>query len=92
MAQHAQNLKDEVDILKHTSDKVEKLESTIQNYKIKLEEMVDLKTQMKQMEENNSKYLEKIIQLEEVIIVFNLKLKLIILKKKKITNKRRPKK
>ncbi len=84
MAQHAQNLKDEVDILKHTSDKVEKLESTIQNYKIKLEEMVDLKTQMKQMEENNSKYLEKIIQLEEVIIVFNLKLKLIILKKKKI--------
>ncbi len=82
MAQHAQNLKDEVDILKHTSDKVEKLESTIQNYKIKLEEMVDLKTQMKQMEENNSKYLEKIIQLEEVIIVFNLKLKLIILKKK----------
>lgn len=91
MAQHAQNLKDEVDILKHTSDKVEKLESTIQNYKIKLEEMVDLKTQMKQMEENNSKYLEKIIQLEEVIIVFNLKLKLIIPKKKKI-NKRRPKK
>ena len=49
MAQHAQNLKDEVDILKHTSDKVEKLESTIQNYKIKLEEMVDLKTQMKQI-------------------------------------------
>jgi hypothetical protein len=91
MAQHAQNLKDEVDILKHTSDKVEKLESTIQNYKIKLEEMVDLKTQMKQMEENNSKYLEKIIQLEEVIIVFNLKLKLIILKKRKL-NKRRPKK
>jgi hypothetical protein len=91
MAQHAQNLKDEVDILKHTSDKVEKLESTIQNYKIKLEEMVDLKTQMKQMEENNSKYLEKIIQLEEVIKVFNLKLKLIIPKKKKI-NKRRPKK
>jgi len=66
MAQHAQNLKDEVDILKHTSDKVEKLESTIQTYKIKLEEMVDLKTQMKQMEENNTKYLEKIIQLEEV--------------------------
>lgn len=65
IAQNAQNLKDEVDILKHTSDKVEKLESTIQTCKIKLEEMADLKTQMKQMEDNNSRYLEKIIQLEE---------------------------
>ncbi len=67
IAQDAQHLKDEVDILKHTSDKVEKLESAIEIYKIKLEEMADLKNQMRQLEENNSKYLEKIVQLEEVI-------------------------
>jgi protein HOOK3 len=36
IAQQAQNLKDEVDILKHTSDKVEKLESSIQTYRIKV--------------------------------------------------------
>lgn len=66
LAQDAQILKDEVDILKHTSNKVEKLELTIDNYKIKLEEMCDLKRQIKQMEENNTRYLEKIIGLEEV--------------------------
>jgi len=32
-----------------------------------LEEMADMKTQLKQMEDNNSKYLEKIIQLEEEV-------------------------
>jgi chromosome segregation ATPase len=67
LAQDAQNLKDEIDILKHTSDKVEKLESTIEAYKIKLEEMADLKKQIKISEENNTKYLEKIIILEEEV-------------------------
>ena len=66
LAQDAQILKDEVDILKHTSNKVEKLELTIDTYKIKLEEMCDLKRQIKQMEDNNTRYLEKIIGLEEV--------------------------
>jgi chromosome segregation ATPase len=67
LAQDAQNLKDEIDILKHTSDKVEKLESTIDAYKIKLEEMADLRKQIKMSEENNTKYLEKIIILEEEV-------------------------
>ena len=66
LVQNSQVLKDEIDVLKHTSDKVEKLESTIESYKIKMEEMVDLKKQMKQMEENNTRYLEKILGLEEV--------------------------
>lgn len=69
MALEHQNLKDEIDILKHTSDKVEKLESTIETYKIKLEEMADLKKQMKALEENNTKYLEKILLMEEVFIL-----------------------
>lgn len=60
-----QSLRDEIDILKHTSDKVEKLESIIETYKIKLEEMADLKRQMKGLEENNSSYLQKILSMED---------------------------
>ena len=66
LAHDAQVLKDEIDVLKHTSDKVEKLESTIEMYKIKLEEMADLKVQMKQLQENNAGYLEQIVQMEKV--------------------------
>ena len=66
LAHDAQVLKDEIDVLKHTSDRVEKLESTIEMYKIKLEEMADLKQQMKQLQENNAAYLEQIVQMEKV--------------------------
>lgn len=66
LVQDAQVLKDEIDVLKHTSDRVEKLESTIEMYKIKLEEMADLKQQMKQLQENNAAYLEQIVQMEKV--------------------------
>ena len=41
MSQDTQALKDELDILRHNTDKVSKLETTIQTYKIKLEEMSD---------------------------------------------------
>jgi protein HOOK3 len=67
VAQEHQNLKDEIDILKHTSDKVEKLESSIENYKIKLEEMADLKKQMKSQENNNAANLEKLFVMEEEV-------------------------
>jgi chromosome segregation ATPase len=62
-----QSLKDEIDVLKHTSDKVDKLESLIETYKLKLEEMADLKRQMKGLEENNTSYLEKILGMEEEV-------------------------
>lgn len=61
-----QNLKDEIDILRHNCEKVEKLESSIENYKIKLEDMKDLRQQVKCLEETNSENLGKIFQLEEV--------------------------
>ena len=67
VAQENQCLKDEIDILKHTSDRVEKLESTIDTYKIKLEEMADLKRQMKNQEENNVKHVERILFMEEEV-------------------------
>ncbi len=66
LAQNSQVLKDEIDVLKHASDKVEKLESAIDSYKIKMNELVDLKKQMKQTEENNTRYLERTLRLEEV--------------------------
>ena len=62
-------------MLKHRSDKVEKLETTIESYKLKLEEMVDLKRQIKSLEENNTKYLEKILVMEEVSRTQNSKKK-----------------
>ena len=68
VAQENQCLKDELDILKHTSERVEKLESTIDNYKIKLEEMADLRRQMKSQEENNAKYVERIVCMEEEVV------------------------
>ena len=61
-----QNLRDEIDILRHNCEKVEKLESSIENYKIKLEDMSDLRQQIKCLEETNSDNLGKIFQLEEV--------------------------
>jgi hypothetical protein len=66
MSQDTQSLKDELDILRHNTDKVSKLENTIQTYKIKLEEMSDLKNQIKLLETTNTKYMEQIIQMEEV--------------------------
>lgn len=61
-----QNLKDEIDILRHNYEKVEKLESSIENYKIKLEDMTDLRQQIKCLEETNSENLGKMFYLEEV--------------------------
>lgn len=82
MAQEHQNLKDEIDILKHTSDKVEKLESSIENYKIKLEEMADLKKQMKSQEDNNAANLEKLFVMEgEVKKIASLKSQIDMYKK-----------
>ncbi|KAM7286891.1 protein Hook homolog 3 isoform X2 [Ixodes scapularis] len=44
----AQSLKDELDVLRHTSDKVEHYEATIETYKKKLEDLSDLKRQVSQ--------------------------------------------
>lgn len=66
IGQDTQALKDELDVLRHNSEKVSKLENTIQMYKIKLEEMSDLKNQIKILEITNTKYMEQIIQMEEV--------------------------
>jgi len=62
---------------------VEKLESTIETYKIRLEEMCDLKRQLTDLEESNTRYLEKMIGLEdEVRKMTSLKTQIDMYKKK----------
>jgi len=65
LADQSRTLKDEVDILRETSDKVTKYESIIETYKKKLEEMGDLKRQVKYLEEKNTEYMQNNLDLEE---------------------------
>uniref|UniRef100_A0A1B6DZC8 Protein hook n=2 Tax=Clastoptera arizonana TaxID=38151 RepID=A0A1B6DZC8_9HEMI len=64
-AGEARYLKDEVDILRETADKVVKYESTIQSYKKKLEELGDLKREVKMLEGKNMSYIEQNMELEK---------------------------
>jgi len=65
LADQSRALKDEVDILRETSDKVVKYEATIDTYKKKLEEMGDLKRQIKFLEEKNTEYMQTNLDLED---------------------------
>jgi len=65
LADQARGLKDEVDILRETSEKVGKMEGIIETYKKKLDEMGDLKRQIKYLEDKNTEYMENNIVLEE---------------------------
>jgi len=65
LADQARSLKDEVDILRETSEKVGKYEGIIETYKKKLDDMGDLKRQIKYLEDKNSEYMESNIVLEE---------------------------
>ncbi|XP_064625842.1 protein Hook homolog 3-like [Lineus longissimus] len=65
VTEEARALKDEVDVLKHHSDKVAKYEATIDTYKKKLEEMGDLRRQLKILEDKNTSYMQQNMELEE---------------------------
>ncbi|XP_038075290.1 protein Hook homolog 3-like isoform X2 [Patiria miniata] len=65
LAEEARALKDEMDVLRHTSDKVSKYESTIETYKKKLEDLSDLKRQVKLLEDKNTMYMQNSMELEE---------------------------
>ena len=58
-------LKDENDILRENSDKVVKYEGIIETYKKKLDDMGDLKRQIKYLENKNAEYLESNMKLED---------------------------
>ncbi|KAJ0039397.1 hypothetical protein NL108_015828 [Boleophthalmus pectinirostris] len=65
LADEAQSLKDEMDVLRHSSDKVSKLEGTIEHYKKKLEDMGLLRRQIKLLEEKNTALMQTHVSLEE---------------------------
>ncbi len=54
-----------MDILRETADKVAKYESTLESYKKKLEDLGDLKRQVKLLEEKNTDYMQRNVELEE---------------------------
>ncbi|XP_060686404.1 protein Hook homolog 1 [Hemiscyllium ocellatum] len=60
-------LKDEIDIMRNYSDKVTKLEASLETYKKKLEDLNDLKRQMKLLEDKNVMYMQNTVSLEEEI-------------------------
>ncbi|XP_053988157.1 protein Hook homolog 3 [Hylaeus anthracinus] len=64
-AAKANHLKDEVDALRETADKVTKYELTIEFYKKKMEDLSDLKRQVKILEDENLQYLQSKIDYEE---------------------------
>ncbi|OCT59379.1 protein Hook homolog 2-like [Xenopus laevis] len=65
LAHEAQALRDEMDVLRHSSDRVGKLESLVESYKKKLEDLGDLRRQVKLLEERNTVYMQRTCQLEE---------------------------
>ncbi|XP_041103739.1 LOW QUALITY PROTEIN: protein Hook homolog 3-like [Polyodon spathula] len=65
LADEAQSLKDEMDVLRHSSDKVSKLEGMVDSYKKKLEDLGDLRRQVKLLEEKNTLYMQNTVSLEE---------------------------
>uniref|UniRef100_A0AAX7U5J6 Calponin-homology (CH) domain-containing protein n=1 Tax=Astatotilapia calliptera TaxID=8154 RepID=A0AAX7U5J6_ASTCA len=65
LADEAQSLKDEIDVLRHSSDKVSKLEGTVEHYKKKLEDMGLLRRQNKLMEEKTTALMQANVGLEE---------------------------
>lgn len=52
-------------LCRHSSDKVAKLESQVESYKKKLEDLGDLRRQVKLLEEKNTVYMQNTVSLEE---------------------------
>uniref|UniRef100_A0A8C6WW35 Hook microtubule-tethering protein 2 n=1 Tax=Neogobius melanostomus TaxID=47308 RepID=A0A8C6WW35_9GOBI len=65
LAQEAQSLKDEMDILRHSSDRVSQLEALVETYKRKLEDLGDLRRQVRLLEERNTVYMQRTCELED---------------------------
>jgi chromosome segregation ATPase len=54
-----------LDVLRETADKVSKYEASIEAYKKKLEDLGDLRRQVKMLEEKNTDYMQRNMELEE---------------------------
>nr|XP_061790658.1 protein Hook homolog 1-like [Nerophis lumbriciformis] len=65
LAEESRSFKDELDALRNCSDRVVMLEASVETYKRKLENLGDLKRQMKLLEENNTIYMQNTVSLKE---------------------------
>lgn len=65
LADETRGLRDELDILRDTSSKVSQYESTLDSYKKRLQEMGDLRRQIKVLEDKNTDYMQHNMELEE---------------------------
>uniref|UniRef100_A0A8C9VUZ5 Hook microtubule-tethering protein 1 n=1 Tax=Scleropages formosus TaxID=113540 RepID=A0A8C9VUZ5_SCLFO len=67
LAEEARSLKDELDILRcvHCSDRAVKLEASVETYRKKLEDLGDLRRQVKVLEEKSMTYMQNTVSLEE---------------------------
>ncbi|KAM3875978.1 protein Hook homolog 1 [Diretmus argenteus] len=65
LAEESRALKDELDILRSCSDRAVKLEASVETYKRKLEDLSDLRRQVKLLEEKNMTYMQNTVSLEE---------------------------
>uniref|UniRef100_A0A8C1LVX3 Hook microtubule-tethering protein 1 n=1 Tax=Cyprinus carpio TaxID=7962 RepID=A0A8C1LVX3_CYPCA len=65
LAEESRALKDELDILRSCSDRAVKLEASVETYRKKLEDLGDLRRQMRVLEEKNMTYMHNTVSLEE---------------------------
>ncbi|KAM4640802.1 protein Hook homolog 1 [Discoglossus pictus] len=65
LAEESRTLKDEIDFLRATADKAAKLEGTVEVYRKKLEDLTDLRRQVKSLEDTNLMYMHNTVSLEE---------------------------
>ncbi|XP_051951813.1 protein Hook homolog 1 [Xyrauchen texanus] len=65
LAEESRSLKDELDILRSSSDRAVKLEASVETYRKKLEDLSDLRRQVKVLEEKNMTYMQNTVSLEE---------------------------
>ncbi|XP_026088810.1 protein Hook homolog 1-like [Carassius auratus] len=65
LAEESRSLKDELDILRSCSDRAVKLEASVETYRKKLEDLSDLRRQVKILEEKNMTYMHNTVSLEE---------------------------
>ncbi|XP_062858195.1 protein Hook homolog 1 [Trichomycterus rosablanca] len=65
LAEESRALKDELDVLRNYSDRAVKLEASVETYKKKLDDLSDLRRQMKVLEDKNISYMQNTVSLEE---------------------------
>ncbi|KAM6458075.1 protein Hook homolog 1 [Liasis olivaceus] len=65
LAEESRALKDEIDVLRTVADKTNKLESMVEVYRKKLEDLNDFRRQVKSLQETNMMYMHNTVSLEE---------------------------